>query len=139
MRQFIMTSELMTGEIKLTYNDEGFIDTLQIEAVLIDKQYLWLFSNFPFSIGHLNDFKSKAKATTIIEKKIEITFDMFWNRYNEKTNSSKKKTEAIWNKMSDANRLKAYLFIKTYDKNRGEVAKKYAETYLRAELWNNNT
>jgi len=67
-----------------------------------------------------------------------ITFDKFWNRYDDKLNSSKKKTQVKWNKMPAAEQAKAFRYIGKYFASiPSGTRKKYAETYLNAELWNN--
>lgn len=73
----------------------------------------------------------------VVELETQITFDMFWNSYNDKLRSSKKRSEKIWQKLDEANQVKAFYFIRTYNRNRGNAEKKYCETYLTAELWNN--
>jgi hypothetical protein len=63
---------------------------------------------------------------------------MFWKKYNDKERSSKKRTLAKWNKMSQVEQTKAYNYIQKYFNSiPNGVETKYAETYLNAELWNN--
>jgi hypothetical protein len=75
------------------------------------------------------------------EIKTEVTFEVFWNRYfagRPKDNSSRKRAETKWNRMSKGEQAKAYAYIGLY---LGNVAygtqPKHAETYLNSELWNN--
>lgn len=92
---------------------------------------------------HIDLFLSWAKQLStvsgceVVELQDKITFEMFWNKYNDKLRSSKKRSEKIWSKLDEANQAKAFYFITTYNKNRGNAEKKYCETYLTAELWNN--
>ena len=81
---------------------------------------------------------AKVASATFTEVLEEITFEMFWNRYNEKVRSSKKKAMITWKRLSRADQVKAFNHIRKYEQNIAPgVAKKYAETYLNAELWNN--
>ena len=88
----------------------------------------------------LNEFMAWAKnikGMEVVELSMDITFLMFWDKYNDKSRSSKKKCEAMWNRLSAADRVKAYYHVDTYNRHRGNAEKKYCETYLSAELWNN--
>lgn len=62
---------------------------------------------------------------------------MFWDKYNDKIRSSKKKSLKIWDKLTSTDQVKAFTYIHTYNRHRGNAEKKYAETYLGSELWNN--
>jgi hypothetical protein len=81
----------------------------------------------------------KNPRFSAVEVPEEITFDMFWNRYDDKIYSSKKRSEAQWNRMSKANRCTAYNYIPRYFSKLPEwqTRKKTAEKYLSDELWNN--
>lgn len=91
----------------------------------------------------INIFLSWAKQFStiagceVVELEEKITFEMFWNKYNDKLRSSKKRSEKIWQKLDEANQAKAFYYFTTYNRHRGNAEKKYCETYLTAELWNN--
>lgn len=91
----------------------------------------------------INLFLSWAKTFStiagceVVELDEKITFEMLWNLYDDKLRSSKKRSTAIWDKMTVAEQVKAYYFVYKYFRHRGNAEKKYLETYLRAELWNN--
>ncbi|MDR0677691.1 MAG: hypothetical protein LBF57_03400 [Holosporaceae bacterium] len=88
---------------------------------------------------HVNSIQIvKTENSTVTEIFQEITFEMFWNKYDDKLSSSKKRAIAKWNKMSSAEQVKAYNYIRKYFNTlEGGIRKKYAETYLNAETWNN--
>lgn len=132
-----MTSPKIKGEIIFTYGEGGRLSSLLISEPIEDSQYAFLFKFMPWELSMLQAFAALTKDATFVEKQMEVTFDMFWNRYNDKERSSKKKTEAYWKKMTTADQVKAYLFIPKYERRRGTAEKKYATTYLRDELWNN--
>lgn len=137
MKSIIMTSHKIDGHISFNYNEAGIIEQLEISGTLTDKQYVWLFSRFPWQYDQLPAFSRQAPDAVFTETEREITFQMFWDRYNDKVRSSKKKTKDKWDKMSKAEQVKAYLFIPIYFRTKGSAEKKYATTYLEAELWNN--
>ncbi len=132
-----MTSPKLPGEVIFTYNEKGRFSSLLITECLSDEQYKHLFDHFPWNLGLLDPLSKASPSATFVEKQLQVTFDMFWNRYNDKERSSKKKTLVMWNKMPVTEQVKAYLYIPTYNRKRGTADKKYATTYLSDELWNN--
>ena len=138
MHKFIFTSDKFDGEIELHYDENQLLANFDIRAELSDVQHIWLLRRFPrdlFELYKLPEINPNIKITQLEE---EITFEMFWNRYNEKALSSKKRTLAIWNKMRKIEQRKAYQFIfKYFSMLPLGVRKKYAEYYLLSELWNN--
>jgi len=80
----------------------------------------------------------KAGVFNIVGAKQQLTFEMFWDRYNEKIRSSRKKALIKWQRMNQEQQILAYLHVPKYEQNiPNGIAKKYAETYLNSELWNN--
>lgn len=137
MKTFAFTSLSFTGEILYTYDDSDHLVKLEISADLSREQHEWILKHIPASASGLHFISQKVKNSNIVELMQDISFDQFWNKYDEKLRSSKKKSMVKWNKLSQADRNKAFYFISTYNRNRGSADKKYAETYLNAELWNN--
>ena len=137
MLTITMTSAKLPGEIIFTYNEQCRLAALLITEPLSDEQYTWLLANLPWRTEMLQALSAKIPTATFVEKKMEVTFDMFWNRYADKDRSSKKKTQAQWDKMPVTEQAKAYAFIPKYNRLRGPADKKYATTYLSDELWNN--
>ncbi len=140
-KTYIWSSETFTGSVLFTFNPEGkLLKYDNTEATLNDQQLQWFTERMPGTYDELKDVLSRAKHSKLEAlPDAEITFDLFWNRYDEKIRSSKKKSLIIWNRIKDNDRRKAYLFIGTYERSirSSNTAKKYAETYLNAELWNN--
>ena len=137
MKTFVMTTATMSGEIIFTYNEVGTLAQLSFSEPVTEEHYLWLFAHMPWNMELIPALRACAKKSLILEKRMEVTFDMFWNRYNDKERSSKKKTQVLWEKMTEGNQIKAYLYLPTYNRKRGTAEKKYATTYLNDELWNN--
>lgn len=137
MRTMIMTSSKFTGQLVFEYNEYGDLQNLNIEAMLSPNQRATLAHYLPWTISEIDKLRAASKHATFTFQDREVTFEMFWNRYNDKARSSKKKTEAAWNKLSKADQVKAYLYIPTYLMYKGTAEKKYATTYLHDELWNN--
>lgn len=138
MRKFELTSPAFEGCV--TY---GFDDTTD-RLVMVDMSSvplsaeLWncIWSNLPATSKAMG--KVKGRTGVITELVEEITFDMFWQRYDDKARSSKVKTQRAWDKMPKREQVKAYQFIPRYFQSIPPgVCKKYATTYLSDQLWNN--
>jgi len=123
----------------MTFNEDGLLSHYDARgAELSSTQLNFIAHKLP---SHIEDIQRMIETTTtgrLTELPSEVTFEMFWNRYGEKERSSKKKSLARWNRMSRTDQQKAYSFINRYELNlKPGIDKKYAETYLNAELWNN--
>lgn len=137
MLKITMTSAQFRGSLVFNYNEAGLLIRLDIDADLTDKQKKIITEDLPWTAEAAKQFMARYDKATYLVQEQELTFDMFWNRYNDKARSSKVKTEKAWDKMKKTEQLKAYIFIPTYFRNKGTAEKKYATTYLSDELWNN--
>ena len=133
-----ITSTSWNGHIEIEFDELGFMTRTDLTgAELSDDQHKWFLVKMPRELSELQRVIQNTTAT-ITEVKQDITFDLFWDRYNEKVRSSKKKAMLTWNRIPKPDQEKAYNFIRKYEQSMAPgVAKKYAETYLNAELWNN--
>lgn len=139
MRKFELTSPAFSGHI--TY---GFDDTTgrlllvdMSEAELSKEQWECICKKIPANISNINVAKGRTGVITEVTDG-EVTFDMFWQRYDDKARSSKVKTRKAWDKMPAREQVKAYRFIPRYFESIPPgVCKKYATTYLSDQLWNN--
>lgn len=142
MRKFTYTSTHIIGEVVLGFADDtGWLVACDLsQAEFTQDQHATFLRNFPLTLDDVKALVDKDKDNRQLTEIIQnVTFEMFWNRYDYKTLSHKKKSQKIWEKMSEAERQKAYDFIPKYNRMiiiQG-TGKKYAETYLNAELWNN--
>jgi hypothetical protein len=139
MKIYTLTSTAFDGEVLFEFDHAGYLVKFDTGAAnLSEQQQLWLLKKMPRHLAHIKQVLGDSDTASLTEVKEDITFDQFWNRYDEKVRSSKKRSQAIWNRMSKTQRLKAFRYIGKYEINiPNGVAKKYAESYLRAELWNN--
>ncbi len=139
MKTYLLTSTSWQGEIELRYNDLMLLVNLDMSrATLSEPQQIWFLRNMPRELAELQQLMDKAPSAELKEISGEVSFEMFWDKYNEKVRSSRKKALRIWERLSKTDREKSYQFIRKYENSIAPgVAKKYAETYLNAELWNN--
>lgn len=136
---YSLKSSLWEGEILLTYDMHGFIQSFSMERAQMTELQQQSFLRFlPRTTGDLDNMLLKYDHLNCSTVALEVSFEMFWNKYDEKIRSSKKRSEKIWARLSKSDQLKAYNFISKYNNSISPgVARKYAETYLNAELWNN--
>jgi len=139
MKTYSLTSTAFEGEVLFVFNEHDLLMSFdQSKATLNEAQQVFLLRKLPRDLVDIKQFLELSPNATFTEVKQEVTFEMFWNRYDEKVRSSKKKAARVWQKMTKTDQVKAYSFITKYFMNiRQGTEKKYAETYLNAELWNN--
>jgi hypothetical protein len=139
MKRYSLTSTAFEGEVIFEFGDNELLVRFDAtSAILTDVQHVHLLKNMPPELFAIKEFVEKSKTTRLEQIVTDVTFLMFWERYNEKIRSSKKKAEKVWNRLPLIDRDKAYKFIQKYEMSLlSGTAKKYAETYLGAELWNN--
>lgn len=139
MRTFCLTSTTFNGEVVFEFNEAGLLVNYDTRnADLSESQQLWVLRKMPRELHELQRVIQGSKAAKLTEVNRQITFALFWDRYDEKIRSSKKKALIKWNRLSKTDQAKAFYFIPKYEGSIPQgVAKKYAESYLNAELWNN--
>ena len=137
-RVFSLISRAFTGEVFFEFRN-GLLARFDMSgAELNDQQHATLVRNLPRTPDEAKAFMEKSRNAIFTEIAQVVTFDMFWKQYDDKFNSSRKKTEIKWNKMPVTEQLKAFRHINRYFSSIPQgTRKKYAETYLNAELWNN--
>lgn len=142
MRTFKFTSDNIQGEIIITYNEKEI--SVDASAAEIDDMQLSYLGRAIFANAINPDkLQSIVEGSKFNAKIIEIvkdySFQEFWDRYFKdryKDNSSKKRAEALWNKLSKVKKSDAYNYIPKYFSNiRPGVEIKLAETYLSQEIW----
>ena len=139
MRIFHITSTKFNGYAELKFGEsDNFKGVDFTESNISMEQQKWILQKLPADVHALGMYDKYKDAITVTEVTQDITFDMFWNQYDDKLSSSKKKTKARWDKMPASEQTKAFRHIGKYFASiPAGTRKKYAETYLNAELWNN--
>jgi hypothetical protein len=123
-----------------SYNANGLLTAYNLtEGTFEQQQFDFFFKHFPKTIKQLQTLREwKLKNVRISEVQPDISFDAFYNAYAHKI-SKRKTAETVWEKMPDTEKIKAIAYIPTYDRylRESKVNKKYPETYLNSEMWNN--
>ena len=135
MRVFEITSTKYTGKVTVKFNDQDCFAGIDFsEADVTVAQVKWFLMRIPAN-SHAMGIFPEGMVAEVLES---IDFTAFWNRYDDKARSSRIKTDRVWNRMSRAEKVKAYNFVPKYFRSiPGGVMKKYATTYLNDQLWNN--
>ena len=139
MITYSLTSSAFEGEVIFDFDDNGLLVRYDASgANLTEGQQVFLLRRLPRELAQIKTFLENSPTARFTPIEQEVSFDMFWNRYNEKVRSSKKKAMKIWSRLSRADQIKAYRYIARYEQSLYQgTPKKYAETYLNAEIWNN--
>lgn len=138
MRKFLITSEKFRGTAELVYNKRDCLQVIDVTNTDLSGD---LLKHFKASVPvHITGLESAFSAgTSIVETSFEISFDMFWNAYDQKIN--RKRCEQLWTRLSMMERIEAWqgidkynLFLKRKEwRNRADP-----EKYLKEQYWNND-
>jgi hypothetical protein len=139
MRKYIITSQKFTGQVELVYNGRGLLNRVDLSAGELDEQQVhYLVRHIPALEGEIgNSFKHVP--LTIVSEDYRITFEDFWNRYDQKHN--RKRAEALWNRLSKTDQVLAFNGLQAYTRhlhNNNWKNKADPDTYLRNKMWENN-
>lgn len=137
MREFILTSEKFTGSVVIRFSDSDSFTAIDFAGSEATKdQQAWFLSHLPATVLSLEIYRKNGIVCEEVKK--EITFKAMWDLYDDKVTSSKKRSLAKWNKMNKTEQARAYNYVKKYFANiPSGTRKKYLETYLNSEMWNN--
>lgn len=132
--KYIITSTEFKGEIVCVFNSRNRLAYFDIRALLTDEQHQYFVYGAPMTVAEID--KLRGKRTTITQVKIDLSFEAFWDAYNYKE-GVKKDAIAMWNRMSERERIAAIEYIRIYDgilAQRG-IAKAYPTKYLSKKYW----
>jgi hypothetical protein len=137
MRRFLITSQKFTGTAELVYSDAEILCCIDLRNALMDIDTIIAFKRIaPVNIVSMPS--SFSSETTVIEADFEVTFEMFWQKYNKKIN--KARCTPLWARMNKADQVKAFYGIDAYDKFLGRKLireKLDPENFLRNKAWEN--
>lgn len=138
MKRFLISSPKFTGEAELFYNTDGILCKIDCTETSMDENTITRFKNsVPAGLSKLQE--SFSPTTVIVEADFEVTFDMFWKKYDKKINKSR--CIMLWCKLSKSMQVLAFYGITPYYKflkKEGEWRKPVdPENYLRNKYWEN--
>ncbi|MBL7902919.1 MAG: hypothetical protein JNK73_13060 [Bacteroidia bacterium] len=131
IRIFQYYSSGMQSNIKLSYND-GFLCAVEIDEpkeIKEDKAHFIVREEF-----FLKLCKHHNIAVTEVER--EVSFEMFWERYNYKASGRIPALKA-WEKLTKAEQISAYDYIPAYlgHLKMSKTAPKYGSSYLNSKIY----
>ncbi len=137
MRKYALNIPAYKGCVVYGFSDDDKLFYVDMSgADLPQDAYLFLWSHLPANPKALEVVKGKTGVITELVE--DIDFEMFWKKYDDRSRSSKVKTERFWNKMKRDEQIKAYNFIGRYNASiQPGICRKYATTYLNDQMWNN--
>jgi hypothetical protein len=141
MKKLILTSPQFEGEVELLYGTDMILAVIDLQnAKLTEKQIKFMKSLAPIQFTDITEVKAAFQTDTlhIAEADYKVTFDMFWDKYGIKRNRDR--SEKLWNKMSEANKVKAYSGLNAYLRFLALNSwrnKAQPDTYLKDQYWLN--
>jgi hypothetical protein len=134
MKKYVLTSPRFIGAVTFGFNEDNKLVFYFNESLMTAEQVTWLLGKMPHNDDQLNQLKTIIQGT-IEEIPADLSFDCFWDTYGQKIN--KKRCLPMYNKLSEANKLKAISNIKAYDAfcDRTGRYKADPENYLNKEYY----
>ena len=136
MRKIILTIPKYEGEVVFTFDENDFVQSITFNGDFPIQVRGIVLRSDPLRPEDLQ--RTKGRTGILTEEAETVTFEMFWDRYDDKARSSKVRTRRVWDRMPEGERVKAYRYINRYKCSIPQgVCMKYATTYLNDQLWNN--
>lgn len=140
MLKFIATSPKYQGEVIIVYGDDNKLLLLDMQGATLSVNQIGYFkTRMPvlYDATFLQNFTDAP--ITFIESSYEVSFEDFWKLYNKKVN--KARCLAIWNKMTLAERVAAYMGLLRYNAFLAIETwrtKADPESFLKKKMWLND-
>ena len=139
-RKYLLEFTNYQAKALFEFAQNGFLVKYELDpGSFEEKQFAFLKEIFPRTVAHMQALISwKMPNVRISELKQDLSFEAFYNAYAYKV-SKRSTAENAWKKLPDTEKAKAIAYIPVYDRFISEkrINKKYPETYLNSEMWNN--
>ena len=132
MTRYLLTSTLFEGEMVFSYDEDGNLINFANDAHLNEMQRQWLRSRFPMGQNDLTLLVHDSKTLSVQLVSADLSFANFWDEYGYKV-GNKTRTNKLWDKLPDADKLKALEAIAPYRyylATRPTMEQLYPETFL---------
>ncbi len=138
MKRFLITSPRYEGEAVLYFNADGLLQKIDCSFTNMDAATIGHFKKAaPVNMDDLT--KAFLHPTIVVESEYQISFDMFWKKYDHKFN--RPRAEQLYNRLSKTEKVLAYFGLDKYHKYLRKnplQAKLHPDTYLRNKAWLND-
>jgi hypothetical protein len=140
MPKYLITFIKQEANTLLEYNDDGYLIKYELTPGTFEKlQFAFLSSKFPKNLVNIQHWID-AKLPNVVIKVVDedLSFERFYNLYDHKI-SKRSRAESAWNALSKVDKALAIAYLPKYETHlrKTGVNKKYPETYLNSEVWNN--
>lgn len=135
MKKYAVTSDNFIGELYATYDADGVLCALELQAQVPPKSRVGLIRGLALYEADFLQMPKQFPTMRITEIPMDLSFESFWKLYNYK--HGKKEAEAAWHRTNQANKTLAINAIAKYDKwlQKSGTPKLYAATYLNKERY----
>jgi len=137
MRTFIAKSQKTGLKITFKYNLNGVLQILEFDGDWTAELVERMKAVFPSSTEKmiLEMQNQKPKSPWIFAELTDISFEAFYKKYPKKV-GRKEDTEKAFNKLNEADKMEAILFIDGLIKLKSDgTAFPYPKTYLNGKYW----
>lgn len=140
MSKYLIEFKSVDASALFEYDEDGYLIKYSIDkGKMLAEQSKWVNDQFPYNTTRLQPW-IKFKNPNIKVKAVEedLSFAAFYDRYGHKV-SKRSIAEKAWERLDDVNKAKAIAYIAVYETHlaKTKVNKKYPETYLNSDMWNN--
>jgi hypothetical protein len=140
MSKYLMEFAKQDASAIFEYDASGILVYYELKpGNFVHEHYSYFFSKFPIQEIHIKNWLAvKAQNVTIKLIPEDLSFENFYELYNHKY-GKKVKSKSIWEALPTTEKAKALAYIQRYNQflSGTGTAKKYPETYLNQQIWNN--
>lgn len=141
MKKLLLTSTGYSGEVVIVYGMENKLILIDMQtASMTDEQIQAMKARVPTSYDESSFLKAFNSPTLrVIEEGFQVGFEAFWDKYGIKRN--KERCIKLWDKLSEADRVKAYYSLNGYFRHLAQntwKTKAEPDTYLRNRYFDND-
>lgn len=136
-RSYILTGKKFQGSVLFKYGLTGYLTAFKVQGILTDVQLKALYKFIPLHFSQVRDLKNLGDVS-IDEVPVDLSFENFWKTYGNYA-GKKKRTEAMWDALNDAERSKCLNYISIYNTQKAKdgTNRVYPETYISNRVWDN--
>ena len=138
MRSFVAIGKKQGLRIVFKYGLNGVLKSAEFDGSwtdeLISRAKMVLPENLQLAISYT--MNENPKNPFLFKEMTEVTFEIFYKAYPNKL-GKRKEAEKAWVKMSDAERMDAFLYLEVYlpQKRKEGTNIPYASSYLNGKYW----
>lgn len=137
MRTFVAKNQKTGLKITFKYDLNGILRQLEFDGDWVPELVQKIINKIPVQVeAILADIaKQKPENAWLFAELTDLSFEAFYKRYPKKV-GRKEQTEKMYNKLSEADKMEAILYISELIKLKADgTAFPYPATYLNQKYW----